>query len=405
VATLLGHGAPYKNVICLNLVFDAKGQKMSKSKGNIVDPFYIIDKFGADTLRWFLFTVNQPGDAKLFDEAQLDEVVKKQWLILWNILSFWKMYAGKSKDSYLDEKFTQPHSGHVLDKCILAKLNDTISQVASHLEKYNVTDSGRLIAELINELSTWYVRRSRNRFKNDGSDKDDALAVLRYVLVTISRLLAPFAPFMAEALYREVKGQNEPLSVHVAGWPSSESTADGAAILKQMSLVRQAVELGHSLRKEKQMKVRQPLPQFIIRGQSLEPALKELVKDEVNVKEVICVEKMPQGPEFAVKESGSLAVALDLTITDELKYEGMVREMVRQINAMRKDAHLTIGDTVSLYYEIPDAELEKIFLHYKNTIIHDVIASICLQGLPENVDLKTVFEIAGVRVTFGIKGN
>jgi isoleucyl-tRNA synthetase len=106
-----------------------------------------------------------------------------------------------------------------------------------------------------------------------------------------------------------------------------------------------------------------------------------------------------------VKESGSLAVALDLTITDELKYEGMVREMVRQINAMRKDAHLTIGDTISLYYEIPDAELEKIFLHYKSIIIHDVIASSCLKGLPDNVDLKTVFEIAGVRVTFGIKGN
>ncbi|MFH1206980.1 MAG: isoleucine--tRNA ligase [Patescibacteria group bacterium] len=405
VATLLGHGAPYKNVICLNLVFDAKGQKMSKSKGNIIDPFYIIDKFGADTLRWFLFTVNQPGDAKLFDESQLDEVVKKQWLVLWNILSFWKMHVGQAKDSYLDEKFTQPRSGHVLDKWILAKTNDTIGQCTNHLENYNMTESGRLIAELIKELSTWYVRRSRNRFKIDGQDKQDALAVLRFALVTIARLLAPYAPFMAEALYREVKGQNEPMSVHLAGWPSGEATAEEAAvILKQMVLVRQAVELGHSLRKEKQIKVRQPLPQFIIRGKPLDPALKELVKDEANVKEVICVEKMPQGPEFAVKEAGSLAVALDMTITDELKYEGMVREMIRQINAMRKDAKLTIGDTVALYYEIPDQELEKMFLHYKNTIIRDVIASGCLKGIPDNVDLKTVFEIAGVRVTFGIKG-
>ncbi len=402
VATLLGKGAPYKNVVCLNLVFDAKGQKMSKSKGNIVDPFYIIDKFGADTLRWFLFTVNQPGDAKLFDEKQLEEVVKKQWLILWNILSFWKMYAGSEpKDFPVEVR----RSAHVLDKWIIAKLHDTVSQATNMMDTYGATETGRLIADLITELSTWYVRRSRDRFKKEGDDKKDALAVLRYALVTISRLLAPFAPFMAEALYREVRIAAEPASVHLTGWPKGTATSEGTVIMKQMSLVRQAVELGHSVRKEKQIKVRQPLSQFIIMGPALEPDLKKVVQEEVNVKEVISVEKMPQGSEFAIKESGGLTVALDTTITDELKYEGMVREMVRQINSMRKDAHLTIGDTISLYYEIPDVELEKIFLHYKNTIIHDVIASICLKGLPENVDLKTVFEIAGVRVTFGIKGN
>lgn len=400
VSTLLGKGVPYKNVVCLNLVFDAKGQKMSKSKGNIVDPFYIIDKFGADTLRWFLFTVNQPGDAKLFDEKQLEEVVKKQWLIVWNILSFWKMYAGTDRKNFPVEV---RRSAHVLDKWIIAKLHETVSQATVSMDAYGVTETGRLIADLITQLSTWYVRRSRNRFKNEGADKQDALAVLRYALATISRLLAPLAPLMAEALYREVRIDAEPISVHMAGWPEGQVTKEGTAILEQMAMVRQAVELGHSVRKDKQIKVRQPLPQFIIKGRALDPEIKTLIQEEVNVKEVIFVETMPQGSEFAFKESGSVSVALDTTITDELKYEGMIREIVRQINAMRKDASLTIGDTITLYYEILDPELEKIFLHYKSDVCRDVIATQCLPDLPDNVDLKSVFAIAGVKVTFGIK--
>jgi len=401
VSTLLGKGASYKNIICLNLILDAKGQKMSKSKGNMVDPFTMIDKYGADTLRWHLFTMNQPGDVKLFDEKQLEGVIRKNWMILWNVLSFWKMYSRSTNHSQLT---TVPRSKHMLDRWILAKLQLLIKQVTERLDNYEVTEAGRALGGFINELSTWYLRRSRARFKQEGEDKKEALNTLHYVFGVLTKLLAPFIPFFAENFFKEIKGKkSDLLSIHLADWPKPEEKLRDQKIIKGMQTARLAVELGHSLRKEHKFKVRQPLSQFIIQSSTLDKELVEIIKEEMNVDEVIIVKELPKEKEFVHKEGNGLKVSLDTTITDELKERGLIREIIRHINAMRKDAHLTINDTITVYYEIVDEKLDGIFQHYKNEVCKEVIATNSLKGLPENVDLKKVLEIVGKKVVFGIK--
>lgn len=400
ISTLLGRGAPYRNVICLGHILDSKGRKMSKSKGNVVAPMQVIDQYGVDALRWHLFTMNQPGDVKLFDEKNVEEVVKKQWLILWNVVSFWKMYAPPTAPATTD---LRPE--HVLDRWVLAKLNKLVGQVTRKLDAYAVTEAGRALAEFIGELSTWYIRRSRARFKQAGLDKDQALATLHYTLATVARLLAPFAPFLAESLYREVvrPGKSQPQSVHLAAWPRAEKRLDQPIVVEQMGIVQTCVELGHALRKEKQLKVRQPLAQFIVVGHELDAEYRAIIRDEMNVQEVVVAKAVPTGDEFASRKSGPVSISLDLTITDELRQLGIVREVVRHINAMRKDARLSIADHVTVYFEVTDPDLEGILLHYKKQICTDVIASSCLKGLPESVDLKKVLDVSGAKVIFGIK--
>ncbi|MBU0597769.1 isoleucine--tRNA ligase, partial [Patescibacteria group bacterium] len=396
VATLLGKGTPYKNVTCLGLILDEKGQKMSKSKGNVVDPFTIIRKYGADPLRWYLFTMNQPGEAKLFSEKKLEDVVKKNWLILWNVLTFWKMYAKNFSPSAKD-------SSHVLDKWITARFNVLVEQVTKNLDNYEVTEAARAMGEFINILSTWYLRRSRARFKKDGDDKQQALHTLHFILLHLSKIMAPFAPMFAESLFKEVNKDKILTSVHLCEWPEVNKAAIDNKLIDIMSIARQAVELGHSLRKENNFKVRQPLSQFIIQTQLLNPEITGLIKDELNVQEVITAKQLPTGKDFVYKETANVKVALDKTITDELKGLGVVREVIRQINAMRKDAQLTIDDLITLYYEVEDEFLEKIITHYKKDICSETLASECLKELPANVDLKTVLDIAGNKIVFGLK--
>jgi len=397
VATLLDKGAPYKNVICLGLILDEKGQKMSKSKGNVVNPFMIMDKFGADTLRWHFFTMNQPGETKLFDEKQLEDVTRRNWMILWNVLSFWQMYAGdfEAKPEVIRPKY-------ILDKWILAKLNYLVKRVTSYLDIYAVTEAGREINSFINQLSTWYLRRSRGRFKKGGEEKKQALKTLHFSLLELSKLLAPFVPFLAESLFKQIKPKDA-VSVHLSDWPKENRGHANAELIKKMDIVRQAVELGHSLRKDNQIKVRQPLSQFIINHAALTDDLTELIKEEVNVQEVIFTDRLPSGDEFITKDSGTLKVSLDTTITDELKYKGIVRELVRHINAMRKDANLTIDDTITVYYQITDEELMGIIKRYKDDLCREVLATNCLKDIPDNVDLKKVIDISGKKIIFAIK--
>ena len=404
VSALLDKGAPYKNVTSLNLIFDKKGKKMSKSKGNIVDHFEMINKYGADSLRWHFFTMNQPGDVKLFDEKSLSDVVKKNWMILWNVLSFWKMYSGDDLSKYSGDL---PKANNILDKWIISRLHQLINGVTENLDIYKVTEAGRSISDFINELSTWYLRRSRDRFKKGGKEQEDALQTLHYVLAEVSKLLAPFAPFLADNLWKQItadqKGNNK--SVHLADWSKNDNKDVDQKILDSMKLVRQAVELGHSLRKENKLKVRQPLSQFIIKGDGLSDELKNILKEEMNVDEVVIAKDIPKGNEFVIKESGDSKVSLDITMTDELKHRGMVRELIRHINSMRKDAKLTIHDTISVYHEINDEELKGILQHYKKDFCSEVIASHCSEGIPENVDLKKVLDVNGKKIIFGIKKN
>lgn len=321
---------PYKNVICLGHINDKRGQKMSKSKGNIVDPWEMIEKFGVDAVRWHFYTMNQPGEPKNFDPLAVAEVIKKNFLILLNVVSFYQLY---SADASLPK--IKPESDSILDKWILALLEQLVNKVTDNLEKYEVTEASRSLSVFINELSTWYVRRSRDRFKQDGTDKQSAVTVLGYTLHQLILLMAPFTPFLSENIYKKINGDLE--SVHLADWPvSRQLTEIDNQVLSQMLGLRKIVEMALAARADKKIKIRQPLGKLTVVGVDLLPEYHEIIKDEINIKEV------------SFTPAGELKVDLDDNITPELKMEGLQREFIRQINALRKNLKLTINDLVEI---------------------------------------------------------
>jgi isoleucyl-tRNA synthetase len=369
IGVLLGKGTPYKNVICLGHINDTHGHKMSKSKGNIVDPWEVINKWGADALRFHLYTVNAPGDSKNFDIKNVETVVKKNFMILFNVLSFYQTYErSKTEDQ-------RPKTNNVLDEWILARLNQLIVKVTDNLEKYNIFSAGRLITEFIDDLSTWYLRRSRDRFKSE--NKDDKLAAvetLGFVLLNLSKIMAPFTPFIAEELYQKLGGKLE--SVHLEEWPEYEFDYEEdkklgiknkeVIVLSDMETVRKIVESALAARDEAGIKVRQPLAKLEIPEYELSAELLQLIKDEVNIKKVEFNKKLAVGQ-----------VKLDSSLTDELKAEGLFRELIRSVNQLRKEAKLTINDQVTIDYQTDSETVEKVIGQFKeelfkNTISHEL---------------------------------
>lgn len=232
VSVLLGRGTPYKNVISLGLVLDKNGQKMSKSKGNIVDPWAMMEKYGADVLRWYFYTVNPPGEPKRFDEIELQKTLRRFVLLLYNSFVFFETYSKKN----LKIPASAPRAAHALDKWILARLAETAKQATAYLERYEVGDAARVIERFIDDLSRWYIRRSRRRFQparrsGGGGGKPDPSAdgqkdhlsasqTLGFVLRETSKLIAPFTPFFAEGLYKSLVS-NADVSVHLENWPKA----------------------------------------------------------------------------------------------------------------------------------------------------------------------------------------
>ncbi|MFA6432776.1 MAG: class I tRNA ligase family protein [Candidatus Paceibacterota bacterium] len=317
IGVLMGKGRAFKNVVCLGHILDAQGKKMSKSQGNVVDPWMLMDKYGADALRFWMYSVNQPGDSKNFDEKTVDEVNKKVFNLVANVTSFYKMYE--------DEKvIASDVSSNVLDRWIISRLNQVVANVTADLDKYLFLEPTREIREFIADLSQWYLRRSRDRFK--GADRQVALETTKYVLLTIAKVMAPFTPFFAEYIYQEVGGDKE--SVHLEEWPEVTRGFD-EKLVKSMAMVREIVSRGLEARMAAKINIRQPLSSFSIKEESLSPELANLVKDELNVKEII----------FAAAED-----KLDTTMTPELKEEGDLRELLRKIQDARKEKNLSVGD-------------------------------------------------------------
>lgn len=347
MSTALGLEPAYKNVICLGLVLDKNGIKMSKSKGNIVDPMMIMKKYGADVLRWYFYTINDPGDPKRFTEDDLAKITRKFILIIYNSFVFWNSY-GKHESARKGE----PQIKHVLDRWILASLKTLTKEVTAKLDAYQIGEAGRLIEAFADDLSRWYIRRSRDRFQSgDTSEEQDheaASHTLRLALETISRLLAPFMPFFSDALYQSVGGVQK--SVHLADWPtiSEENDEDDKALPQKMAKVRTLAAEALALRAELKLKVRQPLASATIKKGTFEEyvddELMAILKDEINVKKILFADQLPEGK----------AIILDTEITAELKEEGMVRELVRTIQGLRQDAGYQVGDEIVLMIEASD---------------------------------------------------
>ncbi|MGB9847920.1 MAG: isoleucine--tRNA ligase [Minisyncoccia bacterium] len=344
LATALKNSAAFKNVIANGIVLAEDGRKMSKHLKNYTDPYEVLEKYSADAVRYYLTTSQvMKAEDLCFSEKEVDEVFKKVILILLNVLSFYKLYAkNEIKDLILPLE-------NVLDVWIVTRLELMKKEMTEAYNEYDLPKANRPIAEFIDDLSTWYVRRSRERFK-DGDEK--AVAVLRYVLMELSKLIAPVMPFLAEYLYKELKGEKE--SVHLEDWPKVSEALINSESIERMKKTREAVEIGLALRSEAQIKIRQPLKQIQFADEELFNQLYEdLVKEELNVREIALGSKN----------------WLDTEISPELEEEGILRELTRRINQLRKEKKLSVDDrNVILQVNTDSEKIKNVINKFKEEI-------------------------------------
>ena len=331
LSTALFDKFPYKQVVVNGLILAEDGKKMSKRLKNYPELTDVLDKYGADALRYYLMSSQAVRAEDLaFSEKGLDEMVKKNINRLENVLSFYELYA---------QSITESKSTHILDKWIDARLNKLIKEVTDGLEKYEIDRAARPITDFIDDLSTWYLRRSRTRL--------EALPKLRQVLLEFSKIIAPFMPFMAEDIYLRLKGEKE--SVHLSNWPVVKegffAKFSSDPVLPKMEEVRRIVTLALEARTKANIKVRQPLSELKIKNKDLGEEYLEILKDELNVKSVVVDQHMTE------------EVKLDTTLTPELEEEGRVRDAIRAVQEWRKEQNLKPGEK-AVY---PVSEADKVF--------------------------------------------
>jgi isoleucyl-tRNA synthetase len=451
VSTLLFDCSSYRNVVCLGLIVDDQGRKMSTSRGNVVDPWEVIDRYGADALRWYFFTSKQPWDGYRFSLETIGEAVRQFLLQLWNTYGFYVLYANangilpdadgghgatganmgdRATGADMGDRATGADGGDRatgaegaddgadgadgdLDRWARSRLAGTVEIVRDRLDAYDATAAGRAIAAFVDELSNWYVRRSRRRF---WEGDPDAFVTLRECLVTVAGLLAPFCPFIADEIYDNLEGAEE--SVHLSDFP--EPGERDLVLEEDMAVARETVRLGLAARGQAKLKVRQPLRATVVvatgRERTAIERLDAIVRDELNVRELRFVSEADElgrveikpnyrtlGPRFGsqmptvaaavagldpthvgaslregrsavitlggqdheldaedlivsmkplegyqVEREGSHAVALEVTIDDDLRIEGWAREIVHAVQATRRDAGFDVSDRIAL---------------------------------------------------------
>ena len=307
ISTLLNDSVAFKNVICLGLILDGNGQKMSKTRGNIVDPWEVINKNGADAMRWYLYTASPPGQERRFSSDLVSEVMRTFTLTLWNTYSFFMTYA--SLDRWLPEPSSQPEYSP-LDRWLRSELHTLVRDVTTALETYDVLGATRPIETFVNQLSNWFLRRSRRRFWKSESDADKkaAYATLYEALTMLSKLLAPTMPFIAEEIYQNLVrsvDKSSPISVHLADWPVFDAAAIDEKLNKEISLVMKLASVGHAARNKANRKVRQPLAEAAFSVGSADEReviskYAEMLEDELNVKHVRALDAASEAVSYAL---------------------------------------------------------------------------------------------------------
>jgi isoleucyl-tRNA synthetase len=377
ISTLLFDRNSYRNVLCLGLLVDEEGRKQSKSRGNVLDPDYLFESAGADALRWFFYTSTAVGENYRLGEKSLRQVVQRLLLPLWNVHSFFTTYA--NLDGFVPPPEGEPplplSRRSALDRWLLSRLSHLVEEVDVALEHYDVPGAARPVQEFVEDLSNWYVRRSRRRFwkSEQGEDKLAAHQTLYEALVVLVRLLAPFTPFLADAVHRTLRGGE---SVHLADFPRPDLAARDPELEAEMARARAVVQAGLAARDQARIKVRQPLPALTHPGR-FRPEVAELVRDELNVKE------LREGKELL----------LDTTVTAELRLEGLAREAVRHVQDLRKRRGLAIEDRIHLYYRA-EGEWAAALERFVDYLAAETLAVAVYRDAPDGLD--------GVRVEDGL---
>jgi len=378
----LGRDNPaFKNVVVNGLVLDDKGRKLSKKLKNYPDMTDVFDKYGADPLRFFLLSSTNIGEEYRFSEDKVKEVWRKIVSALENCFVFFETYKGEDINEI-------PQTDNLLDKWIMSKTEGLNRDVNKWMEKYELTKASRLFNDYIDDLSNWYIRRSRRRFQKPESEKEkeEASATLYYVLFKLSKLMAPFTPFITEEIYLKMKKEGKE-SVHLCDYPEPNTKLIDQELETKMQEARDIVNLALAERQKVGIKVRQALSSLKVRDLKIEEEdIIDLIRDEVNVKEVVS--------DKSIKEN----IELDTNITPELREEGDVRELIRQVQQMRKEMKLVPEDAIVVLYQKSELS-DKIIGKNGETILKEVLAK---EFVPSSDNLKEV-ELSQGKVSIGIK--
>ena len=473
ISTAIFDRAPFENCIVLGHVLDKKGLKMSKSKGNVVDPFEVLATQGADATRWHFYTASAPWLPTRFSTDDVGEASRKFLSTLWNVYSFYVLYA--DIDNFNPLKYSDFVSDNVIDKWIMSKLNTLIKDVDNKLNSYDITGAALQIEDFTDSLSNWYVRRNRSRYWSEEltDDKIGAYVTLYRVLVTLSKVAAPFVPFITEEIYQNLVvnlDSSAEESIHLCNWPKVDEGAINKELEKEMDLAYTIVKLGRSARNGANIKNRQPLSSMLVSVASLPKYYGDIVKDELNVKaielgadlsehvnfeikpnlpvlgkaygkmipairkeiasknqmelaqkikaggvEVINVDGTEielnsenllvtmQGLEgYAFAGEGEIGVLLDTHITEELKEEGHVREILSKIQNMRKESGFEVADKITLYVANNDMLID-VIKKFEDTIKKETLTVDVVYGANDVEYTETT--INGEKLDMAVKVN
>jgi len=442
LSTALFNKPAAKNVIVNGIVLAENGQKMSKRLKNYPEPEIIINKYGADSLRYYFLTSPVMKAENLrFSEKGVEEVLKRFVLTLWNAYSFLAMNAetptpqpclpdrqaplsGGLPNYPLDKGGRGVWSINLLDKWIISEFNILVGEVNKQMENYDLVRASRPLREFVDKLSNWYIRRSRKRFTSENTkDKKSAFQTLYYILTEYAKLLAPFMPFLADEIYKNLTGKE---SVHLEDYPVANKDLIDKKVSDEMNFVRDVVTLGLAIRAKNSLKVRQPLQKLEIGNEEtgnwkleIEDELASLIKDELNVKEVEFVDGLQIGStalrdngasddSWAYEDDGKIKIGLNIEITDELRAEGFAREIVRHIQEMRKEAKYNRNDLISVKYNFTEGgeEMKKVFEVWGSYVKKECLAKeiVFSEKLDENdFDLIKKLEIGNWKLEIGIK--
>ncbi len=430
VNTLVFDRSPYRNVVCLAHIIDQDAQKMSKSRGNVLDPWAVLDTRGADAVRWYMISSGSPWTPKRVSLEGIDESTRKFILTLWNTYSFFVTYANLDQWETVTDANETAAPRHVIDRWIRSRVHRTVRTVTDALNNFDALAGAQALETLVDDLSNWYVRRSRPRFWK--SSDPNAHATLHESLTLIARMLSPFLPFISDEMYRNLAQTSE--SVHLTDWPRVDSAAIDDALEHEMAVARTIVSLGRAARSDAKLGVRQPLPRAIALltgGDTLGADVTREIADELNVKQLEVVTSLEglldyrvipnfralgprlgkslprvkellakvdgaevrrafdqagryemdvdgapvvlepadveiraeQHEDLALAQDGPHAVALDLTLDDDLRAEGMAREFSRVLNDLRKTQGFRISDRISVRYHASGRVVEAFERH------------------------------------------
>jgi len=394
ISSLIFNKSSYKNVISHGLILDEHGIKMSKSKGNIINPENIIDKFGADSTRFYL-TLTTLGEYVRFSEKELLDITNKFISTLWNSYQFLMIY---SKDKTITVK---PTRNNILDEWILSELNLLIKEVTTNMEKYQIPIASRKILKFVDFLSNWYIRRSRKR-----TDFDNFLNTLSYCLLNLVELIAPFCPFISEKIYQDLRVKNDPESVHLTNWPDFNKDLIQPQLNQKMMIARNLSSQALSIRAQEQIKVRQPLSTLVIWGDGEklinDRPLLDLISDETNVEKIL-VGKQKLSKDWKTKSDNNYWLALNCQISSELKNQGLARELVRKLQEVRKLASLNPQDNVEIYLNIPDTTLKKLVAENLDNFQKSINAKKLNLKKEKRIDFEKVLYIEEKEIWVGIK--